>query len=192
MREYQQILGLAAHVLSGRRELCFGFGHRGLLLDSKCGDERDERGSELAHPAVTVVHRPASHLPASFKLQNLTFPPRVWVGAPHMSCGAPHMSCSGCSPHVIWSSFTVGILSSESGCLVSGFAWSSFLSVLNNAVYPEHPRLAFVYWPRDGPGSRERLLCEVWGGRRTAGALCRECTYYFSWNPYTYLQVFSV
>lgn len=100
MREYQQILGLAAHVLSGRRELCFGFGHRGLLLDSKCGDERDERGSELAHPAVTVVHRPASHLPASFKLQNLTFPPRVWVGAPTCrvvlpTCrvvGAPHMS----------------------------------------------------------------------------------------------------
>lgn len=42
MRKYQQILGLAAHVLSGRCELCFRFDHQGLLLDSKCGDERDE------------------------------------------------------------------------------------------------------------------------------------------------------
>ena len=44
-----------------------------------------------------------------------------------------------------------------------------------------------VCWPQDRPGSREWLLCRVWEGRETTGALYGECTHYFSWNPCIYL-----
>jgi hypothetical protein len=75
-----------------------------------------EQGSDLAHPEVTVVHRPSGHSLHHQLLLSI----RAW---PFLS------DCRVVLPTCCLVLITVGILSSESGCLVSGFAWFSFFFV---------------------------------------------------------------